>query len=99
MICRYEDLVGAEQLESFKNIFRHCGISLKETYLSKLLEKHHFFKLSGGRKRGKENPKSHYRKGIAGDWRNHFTGDHKALFKHITGDLLIKLGYEKDNTW
>ncbi len=40
-----------------------------------------------------------YRKGTSGGWRNHFTDEHKKLFKDITGDLLIRLGYEKDNDW
>ncbi|NND72391.1 MAG: sulfotransferase [Rhodothermales bacterium] len=58
-----------------------------------------FKKLSGGRKPGQENRKSHYRKGKAGDWANHFTEDHKSYFKDKFGDLLIMLGYEKDLNW
>jgi hypothetical protein len=40
-----------------------------------------------------------FRKGIAGDWRNHFTQENKTRFKQIAGDLLIRLGYEKTNDW
>lgn len=40
-----------------------------------------------------------FRKGTSGGWRKHFTDEHKKLFKDITGDLLIRLGYEKDNDW
>ena len=58
-----------------------------------------FKKLSGGRKPGEENRKSHYRKGKAGDWANHFSEDHRAYFKEKFGDLLIKLGYEEDHNW
>ena len=44
--------------------------------------------------------KSHtFRSGKAGGWREHFTEEHKKLFKDITGDLLLKLGYETDNDW
>jgi hypothetical protein len=44
--------------------------------------------------------KSHtFRSGKTGDWREHFTEEHKDLFKDITGDLLVRLGYEKDNDW
>ncbi len=39
------------------------------------------------------------RKGIIGDWKNHFTNNHKQFFKETTGDLLITLGYEKDMNW
>lgn len=40
-----------------------------------------------------------FRKGQPGNWREHFTGANKALFKEATGDLLVRLGYEKDNRW
>ena len=44
--------------------------------------------------------KSHtFRSGKAGGWSEHFTAEHKNLFKEIAGDLLVKLGYEKDNSW
>ena len=40
-----------------------------------------------------------FRKGKTGGWREYFTDEHKQLFKEVTGDLLIKLGYEKNNDW
>lgn len=40
-----------------------------------------------------------FRKGKPGEWRNEFTEEHKAAFKETTGDLLIRLGYEKDADW
>ena len=40
-----------------------------------------------------------YRKGVIGDWVNHFTDDHRAAFKDVAGDLLIELGYEGDHDW
>jgi sulfotransferase 6B1 len=44
--------------------------------------------------------KSHtFRSGKTGGWHEHFTVEHKALFKDIAGDLLVKLGYEKSNDW
>ena len=44
--------------------------------------------------------KSHtFRSGKTGGWREHFTEDHKDLFKEVAGDLLVKLGYEKNNDW
>jgi hypothetical protein len=56
-------------------------------------------KKTAGRARGDENPKSHYRKGIAGDWRNYFEDQHKARFKELYGDILIRLGYETGSDW
>ncbi len=51
------------------------------------------------RPRGQEDPRSHYRKGQPGDWRNHFTEEHVALFKERYPGLLVKLGYEPDDNW
>ncbi len=47
------------------------------------------------------NPKKSptFRSGKTGEWRKHFTDEHKRIFKDVAGDLLIKLGYEKDNDW
>ena len=47
------------------------------------------------------NPKRSptFRSGKTGEWRNHFTDTHKKIFKDVAGDLLIRLGYEKNNDW
>jgi Sulfotransferase domain len=60
---------------------------------------HAFAKKSGGRKPGQEDARNHYRKGLAGDWRNHFTPRHVKFFKEHYGDLLLKLGYETHPDW
>src|SRR5690606_27592061 len=44
--------------------------------------------------------KSHtFRSGKTGGWKEYFTEEHKKLFKEVTGDLLVKLNYEKNNDW
>jgi len=47
------------------------------------------------------DPKSSFtfRGGRVGDWQQHFTSEHKDLFKRCAGDLLFRLGYEKDDDW
>ncbi len=40
-----------------------------------------------------------FRSGKTGGWRAQFTPEHKRLFKDIAGDLLVRLGYEKDHDW
>jgi hypothetical protein len=52
-----------------------------------------------GRTRGTEDVTSHWRKGIAGDWVNHFTPVHAEAFVERFGDLLTRLGYEADDRW
>lgn len=58
-----------------------------------------FAKKAEGRSRGQENVKSHYRKGISGDWVNYFNDEHRAYFKREFNELLLTLGYEKDASW
>jgi hypothetical protein len=47
------------------------------------------------------NPKkSHtFRSGKTGGWVDHFSDENKALFKEVSGDLLERLGYEKNSSW
>jgi hypothetical protein len=47
------------------------------------------------------NPKKSptFRSGKTGEWKKFFTEEHKKIFKDVAGDLLVKLGYEKDSDW
>lgn len=56
-------------------------------------------KKTSGRKQGTEDPQSHYRKGVAGDWRNYFEAQHKVRFTQLYGDILVRLGYETSDDW
>lgn len=40
-----------------------------------------------------------FRSGKTGEWKKHFNEEHKRIFKDVAGDLLVKLGYEKNNDW
>ncbi len=40
-----------------------------------------------------------FRSGKTGEWKKYFTEEHKKIFKNVAGDLLVKLGYEKNNDW
>jgi hypothetical protein len=40
-----------------------------------------------------------FRKGKPGNWREHFTAENINRFKAATGDLLVRLGYEEDDSW
>lgn len=67
--------------------------------LDEILQQASFKRLSGGRRKGDENVHSHYRKGVPGDWKNHFTEQHVRTFKRNYNDLLLKLDYETDPDW
>jgi len=40
-----------------------------------------------------------FRSGKAGGWKEHFEPEHKRLFLDVAGDLLVRLGYERDDNW
>jgi hypothetical protein len=88
----------------FNNLFS-SAITLRKTsqipawILLSFVYANRFSKLAGGRNIGREDMKSHYRKGTPGDWKNYFNEQHKDYFKKNHNDLLIKLGYEKDDEW
>jgi len=40
-----------------------------------------------------------FRSGKTGGWRKYFTDEHKQLFRKVAGDLVVRLGYERNNDW
>jgi sulfotransferase 6B1 len=40
-----------------------------------------------------------FRSGKTGAWQEYFREEHKKLFKDVAGDLVVRLGYEKNNGW
>jgi len=40
-----------------------------------------------------------FRRGKPGEWKAHFTEANKQQFKKVAGDLLIRMGYERNHDW
>jgi hypothetical protein len=95
--CAYERLL-ADGPAVAKELFQFMGLSNEDQLINDLIARSSF-KFYAGRDRGQEDRKRFYRKGVAGDWRNHFTEEDKRAFKALAGDMLIRLGYEKDMSW
>jgi hypothetical protein len=66
--------------------------------LDEVIDRYSFVRMTK-RKPGQEDRSSFIRKGVAGDWKNHFTREAADVFRHHAGDTLIQLGYEKDDEW
>ncbi len=112
MEMKMEEMMG-NPYERLVDIFRFLGLVFDKDDPDELKTKdrmpigkflavvyyNRFSAKTKGREQGKEDVKHHYRKGVPGDWKNHFTDKHKKLFKEVGGELLIKLGYEKDMNW
>lgn len=99
LICKFEDMIGENSFSTFQKIFAHLDIQIEEKEIKALLNKYSFKSLAKNRTQGQEDQKSHYRKGITGDWENYFNENHKESFKKYTGNLLVELGYAKDMHW
>jgi hypothetical protein len=97
LFIRYEDLL-ADEHTVFGQIIDHCQIDVSLRRLHEIV-KYNSFEAATGRKRGEEDVTAHLRKGIAGDWRNHFSDHVKEEFKKRFGDALINTGYESDSNW
>lgn len=89
-LVKYEDLTGENQAAEMEALLRHCGINLPADDLATVLDRYSFSKMNERQGTGKV---SHYRKGQAGDWANHFDDDIYEAFNKATGDLVERLGY------
>ena len=93
----YEKL-RADTLGVFGHACRFVLGDIPASLIERAVARNTFERISG-RKAGQEDQKSFARKGVSGDWRNHFSDAHVARFKEIAGDLLIELGYEAGMDW
>lgn len=105
VVVRYEQLLCSPR-EQFQRVLDYLQVKLPEQLLEAIIARNQFERLSGGRKfwkkarkQGQEDPRSHFRKGIIGDWKNYLKPDHIVRFKQVAGDKLIELGYERDLNW
>ena len=96
-IIRYEEMLISPETE-IRNALNHFSVEVSDDQIRKAIEKYSFRKVSG-RDRGKEDKKSFLRKGISGDWKNHFSLEAKQVFNYYAGDILVELGYEKNDSW
>ncbi len=95
---RYEALLE-DPAPHLKRVFEAIGVDADDAAVGKCVEANSFEARSGGRKPGEADPDSFVRKGVAGDWKNHFGDAERAVFKDVAGDELISLGYEQDGAW
>jgi len=98
-LIRYEDL-----LENDVEILEHvllddCELGVPRADFRRIVGSKRFAELASGRSRGTEDLSAHLRKGVAGDWRNHFSDRVTEAFKARYGGVLVATGYEKDLSW
>jgi hypothetical protein len=91
-LFRYEDLAN-DNFAFLKHLIEYLEVTLSDQELIDLYNRHSFENKAKGRTQGEENINSHYRKGLAGDWKNYFDKAITAHFEQVTGDLVEVLGY------
>ncbi|MCK4871804.1 MAG: sulfotransferase domain-containing protein [Phycisphaerales bacterium] len=97
LMIRYEELV-ADTLGMMRRVFDHYEVGLSDEKVRQIVHKH-AFKTATGREAGQEDQHSFNRKGVVGDWVNHFTPELKEKFKKIAGETLQRFGYVADDDW
>ena len=95
MTVKFEDLVGSQgdgddaaQYQTIKNMAQHIGTKLTNAEIQEIQQQ-----LFGGT--------GTFREGKIGSWRKYFTQEMVTAFKKTPEacQLLITLGYEKNNSW
>jgi hypothetical protein len=95
---RYEDIL-TDPYTTMTQVALHFGLDSSSGKITSIVKAFQFQNVSGGRVQGQENDKSFFRKGVAGDWRNHFTPELVAIYQEAAGEFLVEFGYEEDYSW
>lgn len=94
---RYEAMLADAGAELFR-LQAALGGKRSEADCQAIAERYSFER-QANRKRGETDNTSFLRKGIAGDWKNHFSPEACQVFDHYAGEALVALGYEPDRSW
>ena len=89
---RYEKLLEQPNIEVTK-LARFLGVREDKKMIAQSVSKASFKNMGDGRPQGNEFNTAFVRKGISGDWRNHFSPELNHHSYDIAGDLLKSLGY------
>ncbi|MGD1878191.1 MAG: sulfotransferase [Kiloniellaceae bacterium] len=90
---RYESLLE-DAAGEMTRLFDWFGCDAAEATVADVVQRNAFAVASGGRQPGESDPRSFLRKGIAGDWKNHFDDECNKLYCDVAGEALSAAGYE-----
>ena len=95
---RYEDML-ADPIDGMTKIATLFELDNTTDTITWIVESHSFKKMSGGRASGTSSDSAFARKGVAGDWKNHFTPALREQYGKIIADFLIETTDEVDDSW
>jgi hypothetical protein len=93
IIVRYEDLVQDTEKVLSKTL-ESLGHPLPRGKVAGIVQARSFESFSKGRERGVEDKSHHYRKGVVGDWMNHFSPEENARFCDRYERYMRHFGYD-----
>lgn len=99
-VLRYEDL-HRSAAEALKILFGELGLPFHLDRIDNVVERQSFDKKKdeisrdgGGRPHGRSVQLRNLRKGIVGDWVNHFSSDDLSIAEKYLGDIRREMGYD-----
>jgi hypothetical protein len=90
---RYEDLLQ-DTSNTLRRVFELLHARSDDRIVERCIRASSFERVSD-RRRGEEDSRSFFRKGVAGDWRSVFTKRDREIYEELAGDELIRLGYDE----
>jgi hypothetical protein len=91
LLIRYEDLL-ADTPGVMGRVFSHYEVGLSDEQVRAIVDENSFREATG-RAAGDADTSSFNRKGIAGDWLNHYTDAQRNAFADVAGSAMSDLGY------
>lgn len=88
----FEDLISVPSAQLVK-LLSFLDVKFDKKLVDSCIEKSSFKYQSGGRSPGVEHAEAFLRKGIVGDWQNHFDSKLHHEFYEIAGDAMTRFGY------
>ena len=94
MLVPLEVSISENQVETMQRLLTHCDIAMPVDVLAEVLKTCSFEALSGRRRGDEQLATAHYRKGLSGDWHNHFDACAYTRLLDVAGDVLKRWDYE-----
>jgi hypothetical protein len=89
---RYEDLLQDDAPNTLRRVLELLHARSDDDVIERCIRASSFERVSS-RRRGEEDSRSFFRKGVAGDWRGVFTERDRQIYEELAGDQLAKMGY------
>lgn len=89
----YEDL-QRDPRTTLMGILKYLEVNVSESLIDEAIEKFSFENLTGRERGNEEKGNVAFRKGIVGDYKNHFGPLHRRLFSSVCGEIASKWNYK-----